>query len=249
MRPLRGLCCGVELLRRLTVILAVCYPLLVHAAVISRSPTLTAASLAWLCALIFLPALARGNALAWFAALAAAAAATVAPLMHQSWLWLPLYVPSVLADFFGAWIFGHTLASGRVPLISRLVHLLHPSEQAIEPAVLSYARRLTLAWALLLLTLGIANLLLACCAAPNGVLLLLGFAPPFTVPQRTWSVFANLLEYVIVVSFFLLEYAYRRRRFPQQPYPNMIEFMRRMLAVAPRAVAWRATPGSAGGGA
>ncbi|HTT03057.1 MAG TPA: hypothetical protein VMG11_13315 [Steroidobacteraceae bacterium] len=236
-------------MRRLTAILAVCYPLLVHAAVITRSPALTAASLAWLSALILLPALARGNALAWFAAVAAGAAAALAPLMRQSWMWLPLYAPSVLADFFGAWIFGHTLTAGRVPLISRLVRLLHPPDQVIEPVVLLYARNLTLAWAVLLLALGVANLVLACCAAPDGVLLLLGVPPPFTVAQRTWSLFANVLEYVIVVAFFVIEYGYRQRRFPQQPYPNMIEFMRRMLAVAPRAVAWRPPPGSARGGA
>jgi len=45
--------------------------------------------------------------------------------------------------------------------------------------------------------------------------------------------FANLIAYVIVVAFFAVEYAYRRRRFPQQPYRNMLEFVQRLLASLP----------------
>jgi len=53
------------------------------------------------------------------------------------------------------------------------------------------------------------------------------------LPQEWWSLFANLIAYVIVVAFFVVEYAYRRRRFPRQPYRNMLEFMQRLLTGLP----------------
>jgi uncharacterized membrane protein len=109
--------------------------------------------------------------------------------------------------------------------------------------VTAYARTLTLAWAVLFAVLAMTSLVLALLADPNGILLLLGFTPHVTVPQRAWSLFANFLEFAVVVTFLIVEYAYRRRRFPEQPYANLLDFLRRLIAVAPEAFApreWRA---------
>jgi hypothetical protein len=57
------------------------------------------------------------------------------------------------------------------------------------------------------------------------------------VPLGWWSLFANLIGYLLVAAFFLIEYAYRGRRFPQQPYRNLFDFLRRMLAALPELVA------------
>jgi hypothetical protein len=78
------------------------------------------------------------------------------------------------------------------------------------------------------------NLLLALLVAPEGLLLAAGITPPVTVRQQVWSLFANLIGYVSIASFFVLEYAYRRRRFPQQPYRNFIDFIGRTIAVSPQ---------------
>ena len=43
---------------------------------------------------------------------------------------------------------------------------------------------------------------------------------------------ARLVLYPITL-FFLIEYAYRRQRFPRQPYRNMFDFIRRTLAAMP----------------
>ncbi len=65
-----------------------------------------------------------------------------------------------------------------------------------------------------------------CCAS--------GYQPPVAVSHEGWSLFTNLIAYVLVVAFFAVEYAYRRRRFPRQPYRNMFDFLRRVLAAMPR---------------
>jgi uncharacterized membrane protein len=225
---------GSELLRGIVIALAVCYPLVTHLAVLTGSPRLTLASLALLVALALLPALARRRTLAWVAALVAAAAVTLSLVAAQGWPWLPLYAPPVLSDAFLAWLFGHTLARGHVPLIERMARLLRAPGEPLDPATLSYTRALTAAWAALFALLALANLLLALCATPNGILALLGRVPILTVPQRAWSWFANIAEYLIAVGFFVGEYAYRRRLFPQQPYAGLVDFLRRLGTIAPR---------------
>ncbi|HTV53276.1 MAG TPA: hypothetical protein VME21_18925, partial [Steroidobacteraceae bacterium] len=117
--------------------------------------------------------------------------------------------------------------------------LMHAREERLEASIVSYARVLTGVWALLFAALALVSLALALIARPNGILPLLGITPAVSVRQSTWSLFANFLEYAIVALFFVLEYAYRRRRFPQQPYTGMLDFLRRLSAVAPRALARR----------
>jgi uncharacterized membrane protein len=222
------------LLKALMVVLAVSYPLLAHMAVRADSVPLTVASIAVLALLVLLPGLLRGNVAAWLTALAIAGA--LALLSQQSLIWLPLYAPAVLSDLAVAWVFARTLLPERIPLVLRIVRLLHPPDEHLNPGIPRYARRLTLAWAVLFSALGLVSLTLALFAAPNGILLLVGIRPAVTVSQHSWSVFANFIEYLIVAAFFALEYGYRRHRFPEQPYSNVLDFLRRMRSVAPEAI-------------
>ena len=216
------------------VALAVCYPLLAHMAVRADSLLLTAASIGALALLVLLPGLLRGNLSAWLTALAIGGA--LALLSQQSLIWLPLYAPAVLGDLVVAWVFARTLLPERVPLVERIVRLLHGPDEQLNPDIAPYARRLTLAWAVLFGLLGLISLGLALFAEPNGILVLLGLRPLLTVSQHSWSLFANFIEYLLVAGFFAVEYGYRRRRFPEQPYANVLDFLKRMLTVAPEAV-------------
>lgn len=203
-----------------------------HLAVEAASPALTVACIALAAAVVLSPGLARGSPKAWVAAVATAAALAFAA--SRRWIWLPLYAPPVLGDAFAAWLFAHTLTAGRMPLIERLIRRLHDApDGALEPAIAAYARKLTASWAVLFAVLGTSSLVLALLAVPNGILVLLGFAPPFRVPQTVWSWFANLAEYGIAAGFFALEYAYRRTRFPQQPQANFFSFVKKLRAIAP----------------
>jgi uncharacterized membrane protein len=213
--------------------LGVAYPLIAHAAVVSHNPAVTTASLAVLAALVMLPRLARGSVLMWCAVPLVIAALGLLWRLHAAWL--PLYATPVFVTLFAAWVFWHTLAPGETPLIVRLARLLHAPEDP-GPEIESYARNVTLAWALLLSGLSLLSLTLALVAEPNGILLMSGVRPPFTVRLETWSLFANFLNYAIAAGFFLVEYTYRRRRFPQQPYRNLFDFVRRAAAVSQRAI-------------
>jgi uncharacterized membrane protein len=211
--------------------LGVAFPLTVHAAVVSRNAPLTIASLALLVLLVMLPRLRRSSVAAWCAVPLIILALVLLWRAHVEWL--PLYATPVLVSFAFAWLFGHTLAPGEVPIIERLVQLLHETDD-LRPDIRAYARGCTLAWTVLMAALGVLNLTLALIAAPDGILMLMGIRPPVTVPVETWSLFANFLNYIFVAVFFMAEYIYRDYRFPEQKYRNVFDFMRRAAAVGPR---------------
>ncbi len=216
--------------------LAIAYPVLAHLAVVSRSVAVTVASLAVLTSLALLPRLAARSVVAW--CLAPLAAAGLVLLAQSSAAWLPLYATPVFVNLFGAWIFGHTLAPGQTPLIERLARLLHEPE-GISDEVARYARKVTLMWAVFLSALAVLNLTLALLATPGGVLLMMGWRPTVTVPVEVWSLFANFIDYVLAGALFLGEYAYRQRKFPEQPYRNVIDFMRRARRISHRVLGER----------
>jgi uncharacterized membrane protein len=212
--------------------LGVAYPVLAHVAVASGSAALTLAAVGVLALLVLGPGLVRGRPIAWLAAVLVAIGMA---MLHRAGIEsLPLYAPPVLITAGMAWLFGHTLRAGSRPLIERLVRLLHAPDEVLDPAIAPYARRLTLAWTLLFVALSAVNLALALCASPGGLLLAAGVEPPVRVPREVWSLFANLLNYVILVAFFVVEYAYRRYRFPQQPYDGIVDFTVRAMKVGPQ---------------
>jgi len=218
-------------LRYLTALLASGYPLIAHLAIWRHSLALTLTAMAVIAAAVLIPALIRGHAAAWIALVCTAASLWwLASVSNQE---LALYAPPVVVPAFFTWVFGHTLGQGRTPLIAQFVSL-HSAPDSIDPQVWPYARRLTWLWTLLLGAIALANLVLGALAQPNGLLLIAGVTPPIAVAQRTWSWFAHLGGYLLVAACFVLEYAYRRHRFPRQPYRNFFDFLARTLASSPR---------------
>jgi uncharacterized membrane protein len=229
-------------------LLVLAYPLVAHFGVILNSVTLIAIALGLLIVLPMLPALGRGSVVAWLAFL---------PVVGGLW-WLsrsahatlPLYIAPVLVPGFMAGVFGSTLLAGQVPLIEQLIRIMEPASTENrpeggtepEPEVLAYAHQLTRAWTLFFVTLSLTNLVLGLLAEPGGMLLAAGITPPVTVPELWWSLVANLIGYLLVAAFFLIEYAYRRHRFPRQPYRNMLDFFVKVLAAMPRLVSNAADP-------
>lgn len=216
--------------------LAIAYPVVAHMAVASRSVAITAVSLAVLASLFLLPRLAARSIVAW--CVLPVVAAGLLLLAHSHVAWLPLYATPVLVNIFGAWVFGHTLAPGQVPLIERLARLLH-EEGGITDDIARYARRVTLAWTLFLSGLAVLNLTLALLATPGGILLMMGVHPIVTVPVEVWSLFANFIDYAMAGVLFLAEYAYRQRKFPDQPYRNFFDFINRARRVGHRVIGER----------
>ena len=102
----------------------------------------------------------------------------------------------------------------------------------IAPELLRYTRRLTVLWAATLGVLAVADLFLALCAVPGGLLDALHIAPPVAISRDAWSWFANGLNYGLVGGLFVGEYFVRMRRFPGR-YKSFFDFLRRMAALGP----------------
>ena len=219
--------------RPVTTALSFAYPVLAHFAIARNSAGLTIAALMLLAAVSLLPGLARGSIGAWLAVPLVGAASWWLSSVEQPLL--ALYLPPIVVPAFLAGVFGNTLRPGHTPLISRLIRLLQaPGDDEPESAVWTYARRLTAAWTALFVALATFNLLLAAFVEPDGLLRASGIEPRLALSHEVWSLFTNLLEYLLVAAFFVIEYAYRRQRFPRQPYRNMFDFLRRVLAAMPR---------------
>jgi uncharacterized membrane protein len=211
------------------ILLGVSYPLFAHVAILSARPEMIAASIGLLAVLVLFPGLRAGRPLAWVLLVAAAFGLYVVARSGQTILLL--FVPPILLNGFMAWVFGSTLLHGRTPLIERAIILLHGSSKAVTSDMAAYARRLTLVWTILFVALATINFVLAALARPGGLLLAAGLHPSITIPLEVWSLFANVLNYVIVAAMFFLEYQVRLRRFPQQSYGSFFNFIRRLAGV------------------
>ncbi len=211
-------------------VLGLAYPLAAHAAILTMNPTLIAASIALLVLIILLPGLRRRRVVAW--ALLVAAGVGLSAIAGREQTLLLLFLPPILINGFMAWVFGHTLRPGQLPLIERIIRILHGNAAGVDSDIAAYARRLTLAWTSLFIALAAANLALAALARPGGILLAFGLNLPVTVSLDTWSLFANVLNYLIVGAFFVIEYWFRRQRFPQQTYRGFFDFIRRLASVS-----------------
>ena len=215
----------------LQIALAVAYAVLAHAASARGDARLAAAALLVLVALVLVAPLLKLRP--WAFALAAASTAAVWWLHARGLVALPLLLVPVVFVALVAWVFARSLRPGRVPLITRIVSALDGEAPERLPAdVAAYARGLTAIWAALLAAMGLANLVLAMLASPGGLLARMGLASPWPITHEQWSWVANLLGYGVIGGFFVLEFQWRRRRFPERN-PGFFGFLRRLGGLGP----------------
>ncbi len=222
--------------RALPAVLSVTYLLLAHGASVLHRPRLALLALLALAVALLMGPLQNGRKFSWL--VLAAVVAGLWWLDAHELAMLPLYAPPVLLTVFFAWLFGHTLLPGAVPLVERFARLLEPGNEPLPAEVVRYARRVTGAWTLLLASIALVNLLLALFATPHGLLRAWGFETPVEVPHSVWSWFANVINYGAIGAFFIAEYLWRRHRFAHRAQLSFVEFCRRMAAIP--VAGWRA---------
>lgn len=222
-----------DLLMGLRLLLAAAYPVLAHLASARSDGGWAALAMADIVLLLLLEPLLRRRA--WALSLLALCLLGLWWVSRSRYALMPLLAPPVVFIALVSWLFGRTLAKGRVPLITRIVEGLYAqASMPMTPDLYVYTRQLTMAWAGMLSALALLNLLLALCAVPSGVLHQFGHTPALAVTDEQWSLFANVLNYGIVGGFFIVEYWLRKRRFPHRPYRNVGEFIRQMVRLGPR---------------
>jgi uncharacterized membrane protein len=131
---------------------------------------------------------------------AASLAALAAVALVIGWPQLERHFPDVFflqhvtINLVLAWVFGRTLAAGRVPLVTHFARMIHGE---LPAEVERYARRVTIAW---------TALFIAICAA-SCVLYLGGWL-------AAWSFLANFANPALLAAMFVLEYVVRHRVLP-----------------------------------
>jgi uncharacterized membrane protein len=161
----------------------------------------------------------------------ACVAIALAGLLYSGHALVPLLLVPVAIIGLVGYAFARTLRT--VPLITRMVAGLDGVDAtALSPELIGYTRNLTRAWAVLLLALALANLLLALLAVPDGLLASYGIASPWPLDPVHWSWFAGVFNLGLMIGFFLVEFAVRQRRFPGR-YRNVLDFLQRMARLGP----------------
>jgi uncharacterized membrane protein len=181
--------------RALGIALVLAYPATAHFA----RPSTAVALLATLAAYVAAGLLVRHPA-RW---LAPAAAASLFLIDLPEWL---LYLPPVAINLALCWLFGRTLAHGRVPLIARFALM---EQRTLSDELAAYARRVTWLWTLLFAGAAIASALLA-----------------LSGNRDAWSLFTNFVNYVLVAALFLGEFVYRRLRFRNYRHESPLQLLR-----------------------
>ena len=114
---------------------------------------------------------------------------------QQSLLGHLLLLPPLAVNLGLAWLFGRTLTGGREALVTRFARL---GNDCLEPAVVTYTRRLTGVWVAFFLAMAAVSAALAAFGA-----------------HWAWAWFTAVGNYLCVAALFAIEYVYRRRRFPR----------------------------------
>lgn len=128
-----------------------------------------------------------------------------------------LFAPPVIINGMLAAVFAASLRPGQEPLIAVFASFEHDT---LPSDLMRHARLITWCWALLLAAIAIVALALAVWAT-----------------METWSLFVNVVGYVLIGSLFAGEYVYRRvryRHYRHASLPAMIRNVRRVNLFARR---------------
>lgn len=198
--------------RRLALVLLVAYPVLVHGGIVLQLRWLHGLALQVLFAGIFLAPLSERRPAAWLGWLVYAGV-TLSLMVYGGSIYALYLMPLVLlAMAFSA--FAHSLAAGRTPLVTGMAQALHG---ALSPELLRYTRQVTQLWAAVLAGMFLVALALA-----------------FSGHREWWSLFTNVITYLLMAAMFLLEFIYRRWRFPDHGRESFTTYLRRLMGQAHR---------------
>lgn len=117
-----------------------------------------------------------------------------------------------VANLLLLWYFARTLRAGSESLITRLARRVHGT---LQPDMVAFTRRVTLAW----------------CVFFAGQVVVSGLLLAFA-PLEAWSMFINIINLPLIVLMFAGEYLYRSIRYPNHPRASITRVLRAYGEVA-----------------
>jgi len=133
--------------------------------------------------------------------------------IQQAYIQYLLYLPPILILLGLFILFSHSLLSGQTPLITRYAKIL--GDKLKEPH-LRDNRSLTIVWSVFFLLMALTSILLAI----------------FSTMDK-WSLFTHVISYLLIGSFFIIEFIYRKLRFAGEIEGGFFQFIRKIIKIRP----------------
>lgn len=121
-------------------------------------------------------------------------------LVRLDWIYL---IQHIACNAMLCWFFAQTLFGDRTPIITTLARTIHPD---MPDEVVRYTRKVTIAWAIFFAMQVLVSLIIF-----------------YVASIETWSMFANILNWPLVILMFVVEYICRKRVNPDFKHATIKE--------------------------
>lgn len=145
----------------------------------------------------------------------------IAYFIQQAYVQYLIYIPPLLILLGLFILFAQSLLAGQIPLITRYAMMLSEKDK-IDDRHYNYSRLLTIIWSIFFLLMALTSLLLAIFS-----------------PIETWSLFTNVISYLLITAFFVIEFFIRKRLFSDLDSleGGFFQFIRKVIKIRPNSVA------------
>ena len=199
------------MLSKLSITLMVAYPLVAYITLWFKLPYFL---IGYLLLILLLLAIEKCRNQNWFSATSLfAVIAVLTYFMQQAYMQYLLYFPPILILFSLFILFSQSLLAGQTPLITRYAQMLG---NKLEDRHLRYNRSLTIIWSMFFLLMVLTSILLAVFSSMDN-----------------WSLFTHVISYLLIASFFIIEFIYRKQRFGDEIKGNFFQFIRKIIKIRP----------------
>jgi uncharacterized membrane protein len=198
-------------LSKLSITMMVAYPLIAYISLWVKQPLFI---ISYLMLILLLLGIEKCRNQHWYSGIAfLSSIILISYFIQQSYIQYLLFLPPNIILFSLFILFSQSLAVGQIPLISQYAKLLGDK---LEDRHLRYNRLLTIIWSgffLLMLTISI---------------LLIAFSS-----MDAWSLFTHIISYLLIASFFIIEFIYRKHHFAGEIEGGFFQFIKKIIKIRP----------------
>lgn len=185
-------------------VLIVCYPFFAHLGMLTQKPILHMLAIVSLSAGILYTLLSERRIFPWI--LLCIITMVTSALAYFELGEILIYASSMIILMLLFFVFFHSLLPGHTPLVTDIGE---KSRGPLTEAMRDYTRRVTITWAVLFGVMATWSIFLA-----------------WLGPPSLWSLFSNVINYLLVGSLFLGEFIFRKWYFPDHDHPKFFQYIR-----------------------
>ncbi len=203
------------MLSKLSIILMLAYPIVAHTTLWLERPLFIIGYLIFIFSLLAIDKCLNKH---WYSGLTLfIISGFIAYFMQQTYAQYLLYFPPILILFSLFLLFSHSLQSGQIPLITRYAVMMNDNKR-LEERHFRYTQSLTRVWSVFLLLMVLTSIFLA-----------------IFYSKYSWSLFSNIISYILITAFFIIEFFYRKRYLSgvASLQGGFFQYMRKVIKIRP----------------